>query len=64
MSRRYVVTRTEMNGKHPLVCAVYEDHQMLEVNCIPQEGAKSLWFQETSFWFRLSVSRLRQRNRR
>ena len=38
MSRRYVVTRTEMNGKHPLVCAVYEDHQMLEVNCIPQEG--------------------------
>lgn len=37
MSRRYVITRTEVFGKHPLVCAVYEEHQMLEVNCIPED---------------------------
>lgn len=38
MSRRYVITRTEILGKKPIVCAVYEDHQMLEVNCIPEDA--------------------------
>lgn len=36
MSRRFVITHTQIYGKRPLVCAVYEGHQMLEVNCIPE----------------------------
>ena len=38
MSRRFVITRTEIHGKRPLVCAVYEEHRMLEVNCIPENA--------------------------
>lgn len=38
MSRRYVITRAGILDKNPLICAVYEDHQMLEVNCIPEDA--------------------------
>ncbi len=38
MSRRFVITRTAVGGKEPLVCAVLEDHQMLEVQCIPADA--------------------------
>lgn len=37
MSRRYVITRTEICGKRPLVCAICEEHQLLEVNGIPED---------------------------
>lgn len=36
MSRRFVITRVEIEGKFPLVCAVFEEHRMLEVQCIPE----------------------------
>lgn len=38
MSRRFVITRTPIADRHPTVCAVFEDHQMLEVQCIPQDA--------------------------
>ena len=38
MSRRFVITHVEVNGKQPLVCAIFEDHRMLEVQCIPQDS--------------------------
>ena len=37
MSRRFVITRVTINGKCPLVCAVFEEHCMLEVQCIPMD---------------------------
>lgn len=37
MSRRFVITRFEYKGKTPLLCAVFEDHRMLEAQCIPQD---------------------------
>lgn len=38
MSRRFVITRAAVCGKKPLVCAVLEDHRMLEVQCIPEDA--------------------------
>lgn len=38
MSRRFVITRTVVCGKEPLVCAVLGDHRMLEVQCIPKDA--------------------------
>lgn len=38
MSRRFVITRITMNGNHPLICAVFEDHRMLEVQCIAEDA--------------------------
>lgn len=38
MSRRFVITRIEIGGKVPLVCAVFEEHRMLEVQCIPEDA--------------------------
>lgn len=38
MSRRFVITRIEIGGKVPLVCAVFEEHCMLEVQCIPEDA--------------------------
>lgn len=37
MSRRFVITRTAVSGRELLVCAVLEDHRMLEVQCIPAD---------------------------
>lgn len=37
MSRRFVITRVSVNGKDPLVCGIFEDHRMLEVQCIPKD---------------------------
>ncbi len=37
MSRRFVITRIELGGRRPLICAVCEEHQMLEVNLIPED---------------------------
>jgi ribonuclease G len=33
-----VVTRTDIAGKHPLVCAICEDQTLLEVQCIPEDA--------------------------
>ena len=38
MSRRFVITRIGIKGKMPLVCAIFEDHRMLEVQCIPEDA--------------------------
>ena len=38
MSRRFVITRFEYKGKTPLLCAVFEEHKMLEVQCIPEDA--------------------------
>lgn len=38
MSRRFVITRVQIGGSSPLVCAVFEDHRMLEVQCIPEDA--------------------------
>lgn len=38
MSRRFVITRIAIRDTTPLVCAVFEDHRMLEVQCIPQDA--------------------------
>ena len=38
MSRRFVITRIVIRGRSPLVCAVFEDHRMLEVQCIPEDA--------------------------
>ena len=38
MSRRFVITRVTVSEKNPLVCAVFEDHRMLEVQCIPEDA--------------------------
>ena len=38
MSRRFVITRVQINGSSPLICAVFEDHRMLEVQCIPENA--------------------------
>lgn len=38
MSRRFVITRIEIGGKVPLVCGVFEEHRMLEVQCIPEDA--------------------------
>lgn len=37
MSRRFVITRTAVSKRELLVCAVLEDHRMLEVQCIPAD---------------------------
>ena len=42
MSRRFVITRIEIGGKVPLVCAVFEDHRMLEVQCIPEDAPSQI----------------------
>ena len=38
MSRRFVITRVDICGKSPLVCGVFEDHRMLEAQCIPEDA--------------------------
>ena len=38
MSGRFVITRIGIKGKMPLVCAIFEDHRMLEVQCIPEDA--------------------------
>lgn len=38
MSRRFVITRLAGGGKTHLVCAVFEEHRMLELACIPEDG--------------------------
>lgn len=38
MRRSFVITRTAVSGRELLVCAVLEDHRMLEVQCIPADG--------------------------
>ena len=38
MSRRFVITRIGIKGKMPLACAIFEDHRMLEVQCIPEDA--------------------------
>ena len=38
MSRRFVITRIEIGGKVLLVCGVFEEHRMLEVQCIPEDA--------------------------
>lgn len=37
MSRRFVITRVPINGRTPLVCGIFEEHRMLEVQCIPED---------------------------
>ena len=38
MSRRFVITHAQINGRSPLLCAVFEEHRMLEVQCIPEHA--------------------------
>ena len=38
MSRRFVITHAVIRGQDFLVCAVFEDHRMLEVQCISQNA--------------------------
>lgn len=42
MSRRFVITRVTMQEQQPLVCAVFEDHQMIEVQCIPDHEPQQM----------------------
>ncbi len=38
MSRRLVITRVDLFERHPFVCAVCEDHKMLEAQGIPEHA--------------------------
>lgn len=38
MSRRFVITHAQINSSSPLLCAVFEEHRMLEVQCIPEDA--------------------------
>ena len=42
MSRRFVITRVEIAGQKPLVCGVFEEHHMLEVQCIPENAPSQI----------------------
>ncbi len=38
MSRRMVITRIDLFGRHPLVCAICEEHRVVEVQGIPEHA--------------------------
>lgn len=38
MSRRLVITRIGLLERHPLVCAICEEHQVIEVQLIPEDA--------------------------
>lgn len=38
MSRRYVITKMPFNGSDPLICALCEEHELLEVQCLPKDA--------------------------
>ena len=38
MSRRLVITRVDLFDRHPFVCAICEDHKMLEAQGIPEHA--------------------------
>lgn len=42
MSRRYVITRMTLNQKAGLICAIYEEQQMIEVNFLSEDASKPL----------------------
>ena len=42
MSRRFVITRVDVGGMTSTVCGVFEDHKMLEVQCIPLNAPKQI----------------------
>lgn len=42
MSRRFVITRLAVRGKMPLVCAVFEEHRMLELQCVPENEPQQI----------------------
>lgn len=42
MSLRYVITRAEVKGIRPLVCAICEDHVILEAQCVFEDGISQI----------------------
>lgn len=42
MSRRFVITRVDIGGLASTICGVFEDHRMLEVQCIPLNAPQQI----------------------